>query len=351
VKRTSMALALSLMTTTALATQQKPIDLEVNLNLALSGSEVTSIEECTEKLETIKTTLDELNINLQRTGESISFKDTDNVVNQICTNIKASHEERLAQEQAMKDLLIATGDKDKANKLTYFSTKDGEEKVWTYDVKLGGSILSGNDNFTLVETEGTATGNFATHSLKITTKGQYKKTDETSYSKIGISVNDSIQIDKLTGLSEQWGAFWDVAYSRDDAKGVDGSLDIIAGAGYNFLDKYSGAKDKLKLSIALGHRSRNNSDGTSNDNPLVSTRVQFVKGVTDTVTLKAYLSHVANLDDVRDDYEVKGSAGVDIKINEKSSFGIVLEKTYDNTPVSGREKSDSILKVEYKHKF
>lgn len=342
---------LILMGTASLAGTEEPRKekLEMSVNLSLSDSELTDGSQCQKKVSQFREAFIRFRTEMAEIGMQTSMSDEVLTGLSICDKVKESHQQRQEIEAQVVES-AAQESKKKISPRAYLSSKEGAEKIWSFEIKIGGSLYSGNTDLSLFEAGVKAKGEYQAHTLSITTTAQYRKTEEDKQYKMGVQINDSIQLHEMFDVSENWGAFWDVYVNRDDVKGVDRGLDIIAGGGYNFWGNYN-SDEKLKLSVALGHRSRENSDGTEDNNKIVSTRVSLTKKVYENISIKSKLSHVASMDDFSEDFEAQAEGGVVYKMTESGSLEVKVTKDYDNTPVLGKEKSDTSFKVEYTHKF
>lgn len=229
--------------------------------------------------------------------------------------------------------------------------KPKAESTWEYSLAFGGSVYSGNEEFSLITLDGKASGSFTGHTLSIVPKAEYRQSESEKQRKLEITLNDTIAMEHISTLSNQWGAFVDLKFMKDQNAGIDEKMDSLVGMGYNFFGPYRKAKESLKLSSAFGYRDQKNSDDSNDHYAFNSSRLQWKEQISESFSYKLEIWHTASLKDFENDYESKLLGELENLISKTTSMAFKQESTYDNTPVTGKKAYNSASKVELRFKF
>lgn len=236
-------------------------------------------------------------------------------------------------------------------KLPKEEPKKPAPKIWSFETSFGASVYTGDEEFSLVSFEGKAAGKYPGHTLAVTSGAEYRQSDDSKQRKVSLSIGDIIDLNRISSLSNQWGAFGDIKYYKDESAGIEQKNDTLLGIGYNFLGEYRSSEKSLKLSTAFGYRDQTNTDSSKTHYSFNSTRLQWKKRVSEALKFKLEIWHTASLEEFTEDYEDKLLASLENLISKSTSLILKQESCYDNTPVAGKQKLNSISKVELKYKF
>lgn len=334
----------------AFAVSEDRVNLSLNIDTVLTLEQIQDPQKCEEELGYIETNLETLNEGLDNpvSGNQGEL----NLPELLCKHLLEASKKKQKEDDALASIYKLVGEEIPATVKKTRSALLNALSKWEFSINLSGAVYSGNTDYMMAENSIGAVGNFGFHTIKVEAKGQYRSEDEDDFKKFNINVRDEIDLGRYGSIPNSMGGFVSSDFTIDENKGIKAQLDVLAGVGYNVFGDYSVDNNTvLKINMAIGYRVRKNQDNTSVKAPIVSTSIRFERALNSDVTFNTEAVYKRKIQGSSSDYDVKASTALKYAIGEDSTIALRYEYVYESNPMPGKEKLDSVFKIEYEKKF